>query len=101
MLVCLQEISFPLCMQLVRTLLLSAISVLFLLSAPLPAAPKPAEPWHKLEGCRLIPNQWNDGDSFHVLHEGNEFIFRLYFVDAPEAETSWPELCRYQALPQW
>jgi len=45
-----------------------------------------AKPWTKLENCRLIPNASNDGDSFHVRHQGKEYLFRLYFVDT--AETS-------------
>jgi endonuclease YncB( thermonuclease family) len=32
----------------------------------------------------LAPNKANDGDSFHVFHEGKEYIFRLYQADAPE-----------------
>ena len=41
--------------------------------------------WETLRGCRLLPNESNDGDSFHVEHEGKEYIFRLYFVDCPES----------------
>jgi len=40
--------------------------------------------WDTLRGCRLIPNEYNDGDSFHVAAEGRRYIFRLYHVDAPE-----------------
>lgn len=43
-----------------------------------------AAAWEKLADCKLLPNRSNDGDSFHVEHEGKEYIFRLYFVDAPE-----------------
>jgi len=45
-----------------------------------------SEPWQTLKGCRLIENESNDGDSFHVEHEGREYIFRLYFVDTPESD---------------
>ena len=31
-------------------------------------------------------NESNDGDSFHVKADGEERIFRLYFVDTPEAD---------------
>lgn len=41
--------------------------------------------WETLKGCRLLPNESNDGDSFHVDHQGKEYIFRLYFVDCPES----------------
>ena len=43
--------------------------------------------WEMLKDCRLIDNKSNDGDSFHVRANGEEFIFRLYHVDAPESET--------------
>lgn len=42
--------------------------------------------WEELRGCRLIEHEANDGDSFHVDADGEERIFRLYFVDAPESE---------------
>lgn len=38
------------------------------------------------EGCRLVENRRNDGDSFMVrLPDGREALFRLYFADAPES----------------
>jgi endonuclease YncB( thermonuclease family) len=45
-----------------------------------------ADEWETIRGCRLMDNESNDGDSFHVKADGEERIFRLYFVDAPEAE---------------
>ena len=45
-----------------------------------------ANDWETLKKCRLVENESNDGDSFHVQAEGEERIFRLYFVDTPEAE---------------
>ena len=42
--------------------------------------------WEMLTNCRLVENESNDGDSFHVQGAGKERIFRLYFVDTPEAE---------------
>lgn len=48
-------------------------------------------PWEKLENCRLASDQYMDGDSFHVLHQGKNHIFRLYFVDCPETDTSFPD----------
>lgn len=42
--------------------------------------------WDTLTNCRLVENESNDGDSFHVQADGKERIFRLYFVDTPEAE---------------
>ena len=57
----------------------------------------PAAEWETLCGCKFIPNEYNDGDSFHVAYEGKEFIFRLYFVDTPESEGSLPERVAQQA----
>lgn len=45
-----------------------------------------SEQWQTLKGCRLLENESNDGDSFHVEHQGREYIFRLYFVDTPESD---------------
>lgn len=50
------------------------------------AASRPQEEWVTLEHCRLVPNDYNDGDSFHVRADNQEYIFRLYFVDAPEKD---------------
>jgi hypothetical protein len=46
--------------------------------------------WTMLENCRLIANPANDGDSFHVSAGANEYIFRLYLVDAPETDEMTP-----------
>jgi endonuclease YncB( thermonuclease family) len=46
-----------------------------------------ADEWQTLKNCRLVENESNDGDSFHVIHEGEEYLFRLYHVDTPESET--------------
>jgi endonuclease YncB( thermonuclease family) len=35
-----------------------------------------------------MENASNDGDSFHVKADGEERIFRLYFVDTPESESA-------------
>lgn len=50
--------------------------------------------WEVLEGCRLVDKGARDGDSFHVRHRDREYVFRLYFVDAPEitgTERDWVE----------
>jgi endonuclease YncB( thermonuclease family) len=47
--------------------------------------------WEKLDNCRLAPDQYMDGDSFHVLHQGKNHIFRLYFVDCAETDASFPQ----------
>jgi competence ComEA-like helix-hairpin-helix protein len=46
--------------------------------------------WVVLENCRLILNPANDGDSFHISAGNEEYIFRLYLVDAPETEGTEP-----------
>jgi endonuclease YncB( thermonuclease family) len=61
------------------------------------ASPRASHRWVKLDGCELIASKWNDGDSFHVRHSGQEHVFRLYFVDAPEAEASFPKRLAQQA----
>jgi endonuclease YncB( thermonuclease family) len=53
--------------------------------------------WIVLKDCRLIPNPANDGDSFHVSVGRNEYLFRLYFVDAPETDEMTPRRLVEQA----
>ena len=55
------------------------------------------QPWLVLNNCQVIANESNDGDSFHVRAAGQEYIFRLYFVDAPETDASFPERVGEQA----
>ena len=49
-------------------------------------AQNPQGKWEVLDHCRLATNAPSDGDSFEVIHEGRDYRFRLYFVDAPEGE---------------
>ncbi len=44
-----------------------------------------------------MPNASNDGDSFHVRATGKEFLFRLYFVDAPETDDAFADRVDEQA----
>lgn len=60
-------------------------------------SPIRAATWKKLDGCRLVKDAYMDGDSFHVVHKGKEFIFRLYFVDACETDTRYPDRVAEQA----
>ncbi len=53
--------------------------------------------WTVLESCRLLKNNANDGDSFHVGHDGKEYIFRLYLVDAAETDNAFPDRVKDQA----
>jgi hypothetical protein len=52
-----------------------------------------AEPkkWVTLTNCQYVDGKDNDGDSFRVRCGTNEFIVRLYFVDAPETNLRYPE----------
>lgn len=41
------------------------------------------------EGCKLVPSEWADGDSFLVeLAPGRTEALRLYFVDCPETSAT-------------
>jgi endonuclease YncB( thermonuclease family) len=55
------------------------------------------DPWVTLNNCQYLPNRANDGDSFHVRANGKEYIFRLYYVDAPETDKSIPKRVAEQA----
>ena len=56
-----------------------------------------AADWQTLKNCQFVSKDYNDGDSFHVEHRGKEYIFRLYFVDAPETDDRLPERLAEQA----
>ncbi|MBI2926083.1 MAG: thermonuclease family protein [Verrucomicrobia bacterium] len=81
-------------------LLLAVIFAVLLLGNGLAAEsankPAPAK-WETLKNVRFEAEDYNDGDSFHVRYQGREFIFRLYFVDAPETDDSFPDRNREQA----
>ena len=55
------------------------------------------EPWVVLKDCRLVRSESLDADSFHVTAAGKEYIFRLYFVDAPETDMSFADRVKEQA----
>jgi len=50
------------------------------------AAAAAAKEWITMDNCRFVPNPANDGDSFHIQVDGQEYLARLYFVDAPETQ---------------
>lgn len=52
--------------------------------APARAEKKTQGHFATLTDARLADHRDNDGDSFHIMHDGQEHEFRLYFVDAPE-----------------
>ncbi|MBU1693859.1 MAG: tetratricopeptide repeat protein [Verrucomicrobia bacterium] len=41
--------------------------------------------WQKLSNCRLDLGRPRDGDTLPVVHGGQEYVFRLYFVEAAES----------------
>jgi endonuclease YncB( thermonuclease family) len=53
--------------------------------------------WITPEGCQLISNSSNDGDSFHVRAKGRHYVFRLCFVDAPETDAEFRERVEEQS----
>lgn len=76
------------CLQFARIALINA-AVFWTAVADLDAR-EGSKDWTVLENCRLIVNPANDGDSFHVSAGTNEYIFRLYLVDAPETDEMTP-----------
>lgn len=40
--------------------------------------------WDELQGCTLVEDRLNDGDSFVVRHGPKDYTLRLYFADCPE-----------------
>lgn len=65
------------------------VAVLWIAAVNVPAR-SGSKGWLVLKDCRLIANPANDGDSFHVSVGPNEYLFRLYFVDAPETDEMTP-----------
>ncbi|MFC1451932.1 thermonuclease family protein [Verrucomicrobiota bacterium] len=68
-------------------LFLVALGIWARLSRVEPGAPAgSAGEWTVVESCEFMPGRYHDGDSFHVLAGRKEYVFRLYFVDAPETD---------------
>lgn len=57
----------------------------------------PKGEWEILKGCQLVAGSVQDGDSFHLIHKERQYIFRLYFVDAPETDGMLEERIEDQA----
>jgi DNA uptake protein ComE-like DNA-binding protein len=55
------------------------------------------ESWVTLKDCHYVANDSNDGDSFHVRSGNKKYLFRLYFVDAPETDLEFGERVDEQA----
>ena len=80
-------------------LCLSALIALCSLLIPIFATATDASTgaWEVLEGCRLVSDPINDGDSFKVTHQDKTFIIRLYFVDCLETNEAYMDRVRDQA----
>jgi endonuclease YncB( thermonuclease family) len=62
-----------------------------------PACGSAANQWYRYDDSTLISQDFNDGDSFHVRCGKRHYIFRLYFVDTPETDLSFPDRVDEQA----
>jgi len=71
--------------------------LIFILAGVATAPCLAATPWVTLQGGHYLIKRPNDGDSFHVSMEGHEYIFRLYFVDAPETSAEFRDRVEEQA----
>ena len=83
--------SQPLFRAVVRWLLLLAVLAFSAFNSPAQQVhddKNPTAQWETLENCQFATNTLADGDSFHLIHDGREYIFRLYFVDAPEKDAT-------------
>ena len=65
------------------TLMRIVVLLLALVSADV--TPAERKQWEQLTQCRYVAKDYNDGDSFRVNCGGREFVLRLYYIDAPEA----------------
>lgn len=82
----------------ISLLLCLALSLAFVSSAQQVQDDKnPDGKWETLENCQLLTNTLVDGDSFHLSHDGREYVFRLYFVDAPEKDPTLKDRIQDQA----
>lgn len=53
--------------------------------------------WTTIRGARLNEERYYDGDSFELFTARSRRMYRLYFVDAPETDLSFPDRVREQA----
>ena len=84
--------------RLLRIMLRAFLLLLLTILSPLSAMAE-AQPFQKIERCKMKADRWNDGDSFHVItgDANREIVARLYFVDTPEAETAYRDRLDEQA----
>jgi endonuclease YncB( thermonuclease family) len=77
--------------------ILNLIRITFAVSLLISASQIQAAEWMKLVNWRYVSNSINDGDSFMVKNRGTTYVFRLYWVDTPEARENYPARVREQA----
>lgn len=71
--------------------------ILLSLSAVIPLAtgeaivPSHSRRFVRYDNCEFVPTAYTDGDSFRVRIGAEEFVFRLYYVDAPESDERFPD----------
>lgn len=51
----------------------------------------------RYDNCEFVATQYADADSFCVRIREQEFVFRLYYVDAPESDERFPDRNAEQA----
>ncbi|MEY4386459.1 MAG: ComE operon protein 1 [Verrucomicrobiota bacterium] len=81
----------------VSVIFAAVVSVLTLTAQQVHDDKNPEAKWETLEQCKLVTSEPMDGDSFHLLHDGREYLVRLYFVDAPEEDAALRERIQDQA----
>jgi endonuclease YncB( thermonuclease family) len=60
------------------------------------AVPARAE-WRTYTNCTMVAGDYHDGDSFAAQCGRRSYVFRLYFVDAPETDGFYADRVREQA----
>ena len=75
-------------------MLKTAICFALLFTVP---AMSTAGKWRVYNNAELLHNDFNDGDSFHVMCNNRHYIFRLYFVDTPETSATYKIRVKKQA----
>ena len=79
-------IHFPLRLFGVVTLAISGICL-----ADNAGDPAHVKKFLQFNACEFVETAYADGGSFPVRVDGTERVLRLYFVDAPEADTRFPQ----------
>ena len=72
--------------------MLRKLCITLVLSALTAGAQAADRKWVRLDACRYVADKNNDGDSFLVnCAKERPFYVRLYFVDTPETDLSYPQ----------